>query len=257
LVGEILKGLKSLIKRSFDLIRVEIHRIRPASIEFPPEANSFQQAIISNASKYSMTGITRMWTLTQAFKYVHENGILGDYVECGVWRGGNLILLSALQDQIGESRSIFGFDTFSGMTAPAEIDRDHMGQSASEIMASTPKIDGEHSIHAFASLQLVKANLSENNSKNIKLIQGDVAETLIDSKNLPEKIAILRLDTDWYESTKIELEILYPLLEPGGVLIIDDYGHFEGAKKAVDEYFHDSKPWMQYVDYSCRLIIKH
>jgi hypothetical protein len=74
---------------------------------------------------------------------------------------------------------------------------------------------------------------------------------------LPEKISILRLDTDWYESTKIELEILYPLLEPGGVLIVDDYGHFEGAKKAVDEYFCDSKPWMQYVDYSCRLIIKN
>ena len=88
------------------------------------------------------------------------------------------------------------------------------------------------------------------------MIQGDVAETLLESKNLPEKIAILRLDTDWYESTRIELERLYPLLEPGGVLIIDDYGHFDGARKAVDEYFKAERPWMHYVDYTCRLILK-
>ena len=98
--------------------------------------------------------------------------------------------------------------------------------------------------------------MSENKSKNVKLIQGDVAETLLESKNLPEKIAILRLDTDWYESTRIELERLYPLLEPGGVLIIDDYGHFDGARKAVDEYFKAERPWMHYVDYTCRLILK-
>jgi hypothetical protein len=66
----------------------------------------------------------------------------------------------------------------------------------------------------------------------------------------------LRLDTDWYESTKIELEILYPLLEPGGILIIDDYGHFSGARKAVDEYFKNKIPFMFHVDYSCRILIK-
>jgi len=123
-------------------------------------------------------------------------------------------------------------------------------------MSKTQKIDGEHSIHCFASIDLVKNNLIENNSKNVKLIKGDVAQTLQNPSNLPEKIAILRLDTDWYDSTKIELEILYPLLEPGGVLIIDDYGHFEGARKAIDEYFKTEKPFMHYVDYTCRLIIK-
>ena len=247
---------KRLVKRLIALMGLEIHRIQPVDSEFPPEASAFHKELIANANRYSMTGVTRMWALTQAFEYVQAKGISGDYVECGVWKGGNLILLSNLQEQIGENRSIYGFDTFSGMTEPAEIDRNYMGQSAREIMASTAKVDGEHSIHAFASLQLVNQNLSDNKAKNIKLIQGDVAKSLMDSKNLPGKIAILRLDTDWYESTKIELEVLYPLLEPGGVLIIDDYGHFEGAKKAVDEYFRDSKPWMQYVDYSCRLIIK-
>ena len=75
-------------------------------------------------------------------------------------------------------------------------------------------------------------------------------------KNLPEKISILRLDTDWYESTKIELEVLYPRLMSGGFLIIEDYGHFKGFRKAVDEYFKDNMPYLHYVNYTCRLIIK-
>ena len=223
---------------------------------FPIEANSFHRSVISNASQYSMTPTSRMWALIQSVEYVNKNKISGDFVECGVWKGGNLILLSATQEYLGISRVIYGFDTFLGMVAAKSIDLDFRGESAMEMMANTPKINGEHSIHAFASLDLVKNNLSKNNSKNVKLIQGDVAETLLNIDNLPKKISILRLDTDWYESTKVELEVLYPLLEPGGILIIDDYGHYEGARKAVDEYFQNEKPWMHYIDYSCRLIIK-
>jgi O-methyltransferase len=81
-------------------------------------------------------------------------------------------------------------------------------------------------------------------------------KTLLDDANLPVAISLLRLDTDWYESTKIELEILYPRLVLGGVLIIDDYGHFRGAQKAVDEFFTDQHIWLHRVDYTCRLMIK-
>jgi hypothetical protein len=224
--------------------------------DIPIEANAFHRAAISNASHYSMTPTSRMWALIQSVEYVNKNEISGDFVECGVWKGGNLILLSATQEYLGTSREIYGFDTFTGMVEARDIDLDFRGESAIEMMAITPKIDGEHSIHAFASLDLVKNNLLKNNSKNVKLVQGDVAETLLYVDNLPKKISILRLDTDWYESTKVELEVLYPLLEPGGVLIIDDYGHYDGARKAVDEYFQNEKPWMHFIDYSCRLIIK-
>ena len=95
-----------------------------------------------------------------------------------------------------------------------------------------------------------------DDEKISQLIKGIVEKTLLEPKNLPEKISILRLDTDFYESTKIELEILYPKLVSGGFLIIDDYGHFKGCRKAVDEYFRDDLPYLHYVDYSCRLIIK-
>ena len=106
----------------------------------------------------------------------------------------------------------------------------------------------------------VKKNIkkySKNDLDQIIFIKGKVENTLTLEKNLPLKISLLRLDTDFYESVKISLEILYPRLVSGGVLIIDDYGHFKGAKIAVDNFFKNKKNiWMHRVDYTCRLIVK-
>jgi hypothetical protein len=208
------------------------------------------------AKKYSLTSFDRLWALTYASNYVRSQKIPGDFVECGVWKGGNLVLLSLLNQHHGENRKIHGFDTFTGMTEPTEHDKDIRGVSAEHILQNSIYKDGELSYHCFASLDLVKNILKENNCTNIELIIGDVKDTLLVPENLPKSIAILRLDTDWYESTKIELEILYPLLQPGGVLIIDDYGHWSGSRKAVDEYFEGKTPFMFQVDNECRMIIK-
>lgn len=93
---------------------------------------------------------------------------------------------------------------------------------------------------------------------NIVFIKGKVEDTLIKEAQ-PEKISLLRLDTDWYESTKAELEHLFPKLEKEGVLVIDDYGHWQGARKAVDEYFSKNKIniLLNRVDYTCRMGIKN
>jgi len=110
---------------------------------------------------------------------------------------------------------------------------------------------------AMCSLDDVKRNIKKNTKiDNIFLIKGKVEDTLKNKRKLPKKISILRLDTDFYESTKIELEILFPRLVKGGVLIVDDYGFWKGAKKAVDEYFCSYRQFMHYVDHSCRLLIK-
>src|SRR5690606_24776929 len=87
-------------------------------------------------------------------------------------------------------------------------------------------------------------------------VEGKVEDTI--PATVPDRISLLRLDTDWYESTRHELEHLWPLLQPGGVLIIDDYGHFEGARKAVDEYFLDRSdaPLLNRIDYTGRIAIK-
>ena len=87
----------------------------------------------------------------------------------------------------------------------------------------------------------------------IQFVSGMVEQTLLKQK--PEKVALLRLDTDWYESTKCELEQLFPRLVPGAVLIIDDYGHWDGCRRAVDEYFeqHQVRMLLNRIDYTARI----
>ena len=114
----------------------------------------------------------------------------------------------------------------------------------------SPLLEGVSVDDVKKNIEPYKQNLTVN------MIKGDIVETLKDNSNLPSSISVLRLDTDWYESTKVELEKLYPKLSSGGVLLIDDYGHFKGCRKAVDEYFKDDLPYLHYVDYSCRVIIK-
>jgi hypothetical protein len=94
-------------------------------------------------------------------------------------------------------------------------------------------------------------------SNKIHFIKGPVEETI--PRQMPSpSIALLRLDTDWYESTKHELIHLFPRLSAGGILIIDDYGHWAGARQAVDEYFAGlpEKYFFHRIDYSGRLIVK-
>jgi hypothetical protein len=90
----------------------------------------------------------------------------------------------------------------------------------------------------------------------VNLVKGPVESTI--PATIPDQLAILRLDTDWYESTKHELDHLYPRLVSGGILIIDDYGHWQGARQAVDEYFarQNLKPLLSRIDYTCRIMIK-
>ena len=206
-----------------------------------------------------MTGPHRMYALVKCLENVVENNIEGDFVECGVWRGGNLILSQKIFDKHSSNKKVYGYDTFSGMTEPSSNDVDFRLDFAETLMKKTNKIDNKKNIWAFVSKEKVLFNISKFFKKhNIKLIEGDVRETLLVNENLPSKISILRIDTDWYDSTKVELEILFPLLQKKGFLIIDDYGHFMGAKKAVDEYFEKNniKPYLHIVDYSCRVFIK-
>jgi O-methyltransferase len=96
--------------------------------------------------------------------------------------------------------------------------------------------------------------LTQYEPARLHFIQGDVMETL--PKDAPSEIAVLRLDTDWYESTRHELIHLYPRLVVGGVLIIDDYGHLLGARKATDEYLDGHRILLDRIDYSARIAIK-
>ena len=213
-------------------------------------ASDFNKDIIKRFSKYTMTSNVKIFSLIKAIEYVNKFKIHGDFVECGVYTGGNIMIMKKLINK-KIKRKIFAYDTFEGMVTPTSHDIKIDGTIEKKKYLKTDN-------WVSCSLNKVKENFNEMrlNLKNVKFIKGKVENTLKIKKNLPKKISILRLDTDFYESTKIELKILYPLLVKGGVLIIDDYGSWLGSKKAVDEYFVGKKKFFHYIDHSARMIIK-
>jgi O-methyltransferase len=222
-----------------------------------PELGEEGAALLNAAKGLSMTSPIAQWELIQAIRYIEGRNIAGDIVECGVWRGGNLVIAGLMKARLGFDRQIWAFDTFAGMTAPTEVD----AKPADETLDVRKKFDslerGGRNDWCYASEADVLRNFETRvGNRELRTVKGPVEETLRDEANLPEKIAILRLDTDFYESTKAELETLYPRLSSGGVLIVDDYGEWAGARKAVDEYFAGQAIWLHYVTHTVRLMVK-
>ena len=224
--------------------------------------SDFEKKTLEIASKYSMTGFERMFFLIKALRQIQIDDVEGDFVECGVWRGGNLILFQKMIEKLNlNNRKIFAYDTFTGMSEPGKSDLNIDNEKAEDILNTLYKkgVDPEKNIiFAKCSLESVKKNFEKNTGGNDKLIciKGKVEDTLKIKNNLPTKISLLRLDTDWYESTKIELEVLFPLLSKNGILIIDDYGYWKGSKKAVDEYFQDKDANLFKIDFTSRYLFK-
>jgi len=211
------------------------------------------------ASRFTMTSVERMYALYKAVEYIEAAQVPGSFVECGVWRGGSIMLALATLVRMGcTNRDIYLFDTFEGLPRP-DISRDVDIFGNRAIDGWLPNARGqEESNWAYASLDDVRANVSSVGypSDRIHFIKGMVENTL--PGRAPEQIALLRLDTDWYSSTKHEMVHLYPRLEAGGVLIIDDYGHFLGARQAIDEYVaeHGLSLLLNRIDYAGRLAVK-
>lgn len=217
------------------------------------DADESFMELFEKARDYTMTGKDAMFALHNACRYIHASGIPGDFVECGAWMGGSAILAGLTFQALGEPRCLWLYDTFEGMTAPTEADVDVNGATASSLMETYADETG----WCYASLEQVKKNFSdvELPTDTVRFVKGDVMESL--KTDLPEQISVLRLDTDWYESTRLELELLYPRLSPGGVLIIDDYGYWSGSRKATDEYFSGIRaPMLNRVNDQVRLCIK-
>jgi len=210
--------------------------------------------ILEEVKAYTMTSPERIVSLVRAINYIEENDIEGCIVECGVWKGGSMMAaLLALREK---NRNIYLYDTFEGMSEPTNKDESYKNESAKE--AYLTKNEYWKRIECYSALDEVKNNIHNINypKDKINFIQGKVEETI--PEIIPEKIAVLRLDTDWYESTMHEMVHLFPKLVTGGVIIIDDYGHWKGCKKAVDEYIskNNIKLLLNRIDYTGRIGIK-
>lgn len=208
--------------------------------------------LIAQVGPHTKSSPQRIIAMIGALRHIDREGIVGDVVECGVWRGGNIILARKLSPH----RMCWLYDTFAGMTEPGDLD---VKKSGAKAMDSYLKKAERGERWAEASVDEVTQILCTSGTMDqsrLRFVVGDVVDTLRDRANLPERIALLRLDTDWHASTKIELEVLYPLLTPGGILIVDDYGHWEGARKAVDEFFAGQSIEMKFQDYTAIEIVK-
>lgn len=172
----------------------------------------------------------------------------GDIVECGVWRGGAMMIARAIRPD----RIVWLFDTFDGMTAPTEAD----GPKALARW-NTKTTEGRKWVAA--SLDEVQTNFERAgllDMDRLRFVVGPVEKTLV-AGPLPDRIALLRLDTDWHASTLASLVYLYPRLVPGGVLIVDDFGHWEGARRAVLQYFDaETLGQLEMIDYTAVVLVK-
>jgi len=200
-----------------------------------PDVDPKVLAIYARVKAFTMTSPERVIALCEALRYVVRSRVPGDIVECGVWRGGSSMAAALMLAELGDaSRDLHLFDTFEGMSAPTEHDRRARDAAPASALLATSTRDEK--IWCVASLEDVSANLTAAGCpmERMHLVQGKVEDTI--PAAAPDRIALLRLDTDWYESTRHELEHLFPRLAVGGVLIIDDYGAWEGARRAVDEF---------------------
>jgi O-methyltransferase len=246
-----------LIQRfGFDVIRTDkvVERANTSDLE----SDKAFVTLLARCRSFTMTSPARMYALYQAIDHIHTSGLKGDVVECGVWRGGSSMLAAlALVERRDTDRTLYLYDTFAGMSEPTEKDRDLADTSARTLLDVAPA-SADADVWARAELDEVRRNLFSSGypRERIKFIRGRVEDTI--PETLPESIALLRLDTDWYESTFHELEHLFPRLVNYGVLIIDDYGHWKGAKEAVDEYFKKTgfSILLNRIDYTGRIGVK-
>ena len=238
---------------------IGIQRSRERAVKLPPDFDEMTTRIFNAVNPYTMTSPERVAGLVEAVRYVVANDIPGDFIECGVWRGGSSMAAALALKELGdESRELWLYDTYEGMSAPTEEDVDIAGQTADRKFTER-QLTEDSSEWCRSPIDDVRHNLHSTGypADKVHFIKGKVQDT-IPGQMPAGSVAILRLDTDWYESTRHEMQHLYPVLVKNGVLILDDYGYWQGARKAVDEYFSANgiRPLMGRVDFAGRVILK-
>ena len=225
--------LKSVLQRASNRLGYRIERLHPA--DYSAELISLTRRV----QPYTMTSVARIADTCAAVEYVVGNEIPGDIVECGVWRGGSMMAIALTLQRLGvRDRDLYLFDTFTGMPRPTDPVIARGGMRAQDEWGQTEREHGN--LWAYAAAEGVEQALRSTgyDDRHVHLVKGLVEETIPD--RAPGQISVLRLDTDWYESTRHELVHLFPRLAAGGVLILDDYGYWDGVRKATDEYLHEN-----------------
>jgi len=226
-----------LVKQGLHHLGLDVRRYPPA---LAPDFSAETREIIQRVRPFTMTSPERVAALCDGVRYLCRHHIPGAIVECGVWKGGSMMAVALSLNQLQrQDRELYLFDTFSGMSEPSALDVDLTGKSAIQLLREEDKAVSD-SVWCYAGLEEVKEAVYSTHypPEKIHFIPGKVEDTLPEAA--PPQIALLRLDTDWYESTYHELTHLFPRLAAGAVIIIDDYGHWQGARQAVDQYLQEN-----------------
>ncbi len=230
-------------RHNYEVTQLSEHDVAPHYREFYDRVRPF-----------TMTSLSRIYSVIASVEHVLRNRIPGSFVECGVWKGGStMAALLAFKHNGDTSREAYLFDTFEGMVAPGQFD----GAAERNLHSRFARQDGG-SDWCRAVIDEVRSNVATCGypMAHVHLVQGKVEDTV--PEKCPPQISVLRLDTDWYESTKHELNHLYPRVVPGGIVIIDDYGAWAGARRAVDEYLaeHHIQAFLHRIDTTGRMFFK-
>ena len=243
--------MKKIIKNIFSLFGLAIVRkiktplpiAEAASIPYQDFADISEKSkkIYSEISPYTLITLERTDAIITSIDYLCANNIPGDIVECGIWKGGSICAaIKALVLNNSFERKIYLFDAFDVdvmFSSKSEIpeDKSFDGKTCEELLNEGGLAKENYSYQLQGVIDLLKT--TGYPMENIIFKIGLVENTL--PCNEIEKIALLRLDTDWYDSTKHELIHLFPKITKNGVLLIDDYGYWQGCRKAVDDYIKD------------------
>ncbi len=228
----------------------------------PADLGDDAKRLFEQVRDYTMTTPERVAALQDAVRYVVSAGVPGAMVECGVWRGGSMMAVAHTLRAMGtEDRDLYLYDTFSGMPSPEERDVDLLfGVSAADRNARhKDKLASESIPKTLQLLPLedVRRLMLDTGypAERLHFVAGLVEETI--PGEAPEAIAMLRLDTDYYSSTRHEFLHLYPRVSDGGVVIIDDYGRWKGSREATDEYIaeHGIHVLLHRIDAASRMIV--
>ena len=222
------------------------------------EMDSKSEALIKASSEYTFKSKLEMWTVICCLRNIINQKIDGDIVETGVWKGGTLILVKKILEDYEAKKKIIGFDTFEGgFEKPSELDKKirYGFKEKGNLYNKT----FNYKKFETSSLNNTLSNIKKNckNIEELYLIKGKIENTL-EKENI-KKISLLMLDTDYYESTKFALEKLYDKVSQNGIIYIDDYGNWKGAKQAVDEFFEKKKinPFLIRTSSASRIFIKN
>ena len=243
--------IKKIIKKLFFKNKIDYSNL---TVEIDDRSREY----VKSAGKFSLKSEVEMWTIICCLRNLLNQNVDGDIVETGVWKGGTLILLKKILDEFNIKKNIFGFDTFEdGFDEPSEFDKKIKYNNINNKNLFVKNFDYKN--FETCSLEDALNNIKNNCSikDDIFLIKGKVQKTL-ENKNL-NKIAFLLLDTDYYDSTKFTLDKLYDKVVYNGIIYIDDYGNWNGARKAVDEFFlgRKIKPFLIRTSFSSRIFIKN